>query len=66
VPSELQQLMESVAGADGTGAINYTEFLAASLDRRAYLREDVCWTAFSVFDLDGDGRISVEDLPRLQ
>jgi calcium-dependent protein kinase len=67
VPNELRQIMASVSAdcANSSGAINYTEFLAATLDRRTFLHEDMCWTAFSVFDLDGDGRISVEDLQKL-
>merc|ERR1719401_818077 len=64
VPADLQQIMDGV-DSDGSGAIDYTEFLAATLDRRSYLCEDVCWTAFSVFDLDGDGKISLEELQKV-
>jgi len=64
LPVNLQQIMDGV-DADGSGAIDYTEFLAATLDRKSYLKEDVCWTAFSVFDLDGDGRISKEELQKV-
>lgn len=59
--SDLQSIMEGV-DADGSGVIDYTEFLAATLDTRSYLSEDICWTAFSVFDLDGDGKITQEEL----
>jgi calcium-dependent protein kinase len=64
VPADLQQILDSV-DADGSGTIDYTEFLAATLDRRSYLREDVCWTAFSVFDLAGDGKISLQELKKV-
>jgi calcium-dependent protein kinase len=64
VPADLQQIMDSM-DVDGSGAIDYTEFLAATLDKRAYLRRDVCWTAFSVFDLDGDGKISLAELQKV-
>jgi len=59
--SDLQSIMDGV-DADGSGVIDYTEFLAATLDTRSYLSEDICWTAFSVFDLDGDGKITQEEL----
>ena len=43
--------------SDGSGAIDYTEFLAATLGRQQYLREEICWAAFKVFDRDGSGSI---------
>mmetsp|Transcript_29532 Transcript_29532/g.87641 ORF Transcript_29532/g.87641 Transcript_29532/m.87641 type:complete len:537 (+) Transcript_29532:233-1843(+) len=61
IPPDLQQIMEDV-DADGSGVIDYTEFLAATLDRRMYVQEDVCWAAFRVFDRNGDGQISEEEL----
>merc|ERR1719444_730509 len=53
--------MEDV-DADGSGVIDYTEFLAATLDKAKYLQEDVCWSAFRMFDKNGDGKISAEEL----
>jgi len=64
VPSELQQIMEGL-DSDNSGVIDYTEFLAATVDRRSYLQEDVCRTAFDVFDLDGDGTISQDELKKV-
>lgn len=61
IPPDLQQIMEDV-DSDGSGVIDYTEFLAATLDKKLYLQEDVCWQAFRVFDRDGDGRISREEI----
>ncbi|CAE8598437.1 unnamed protein product, partial [Polarella glacialis] len=48
--------------SDGSGVIDYTEFLAATLDKKAYMQEDVCWSAFRVFDRNGDGTISQDEL----
>jgi calcium-dependent protein kinase len=51
--------------SDGSGAIDYTEFIAASLDKRHYIQEDVCWAAFRVFDLDGNGKITRDELSKV-
>lgn len=61
---DLNAIMEGV-DADGSGLIDYTEFLAASLDKKVYLQRDACWAAFSVFDQDGDGHITLEELKKI-
>jgi len=61
---DLEAVMEGF-DADGSGLIDYTEFLAATLDKKCYLQEDVCYTAFSVFDQDGDGHITLEELKKI-
>lgn len=61
IPPDLQQIMEEV-DSDGSGVIDYTEFLAATLDKKHYMQEDVCWAAFRVFDRNGDGKISQKEL----
>jgi len=58
---ELSNLVRS-SDADGSGAVDYTEFLAATLDREVCLDEKACWLAFNVFDRNGDGRISLSEL----
>ncbi|KEP65149.1 UNVERIFIED_CONTAM: calcium-dependent protein kinase CDPK2B [Hammondia hammondi] len=64
MPSDLDALMNEV-DSDGSGVIDYTEFIAASLDKRQYIQEDVCWAAFRVFDIDNNGRISADELAQL-
>ncbi|KAL8274699.1 hypothetical protein Esti_001414 [Eimeria stiedai] len=50
---------------DGNGTIDYTEFIAASMDHKIYEQESACQNAFRVFDLDGDGKISVDELQKV-
>jgi len=61
IPEDLQKIMEGV-DSDGSGEIDYTEFLAATLDKKQYMQEDVCWQAFRMFDKNGDGSISPDEL----
>lgn len=61
IPDNLKAIL-CEADTDGGGAIEYTEFLAACLDKRSCLREDVVMEAFRVFDQDGSGTISKKEL----
>jgi calcium-dependent protein kinase len=48
--------------SDGSGEIDYTEFIAATLDARTYQTESNMWAAFCVFDKDGDGKITRDEM----
>lgn len=61
VPADLQSIMESI-DCDGSGRIDYTEFLAATIDLRVLLQEDICWSAFRVMDKDNNGKVSKSEL----
>jgi len=61
IPPDLQQILEEV-DSDGSGVIDYTEFLAATLDKKVYMAEDVCWQAFRIFDRNGDGKIDKSEI----
>jgi len=50
---------------DQSGMVDYTEFLAAALDKSRYLNKDLLWKAFNVFDRDGDGHITQAELSKV-
>merc|ERR1712050_738438 len=64
IPPDLKQMMENI-DTDGSGVIDYSEFMAATMDKRRYIQEDVCWQAFKTFDVDGSGNIDKQELMRL-
>lgn len=42
--------------------IKYTEFLAATMDRKLYLNKERLWNLFKYFDVENKEFITVEDL----
>lgn len=67
VTEDVPDLEQIVDGLDlnGTGCVDYTEFLAAAVDRESFLNEDICMKAFNIFDVDGDGKINRHDLRKV-
>jgi len=61
IPENMKELMMNM-DTDGSGSIDYTEFIAATLDKKQYEQESICWAAFQVFDVDGSGSISQSEL----
>ena len=59
--AELREIWASV-DIDQSGFIDYSEFLAATMDRSVYLQEKKLWEAFVTFDKDGSGKISAQEL----
>ena len=57
----LMQMLHA-ADTDGSGEINYTEFIAATIDANIFMREDYLKTAFDMFDVDGSGTIDTEEV----
>ena len=48
---EILELMKA-ADTDGSGTINYTEFIAATIDAQIFMREENLRAAFQMFDSD--------------
>merc|ERR1719203_518380 len=64
VPADLKEVLQGV-DADSNGSIEYKEFISAGLDKRLYLEQDVCWAAFCLFDKDGNGKISKDEIAQV-
>jgi len=60
-PADLEVILKSL-DTDGSGKIDYTEFIAATMDVQGYNKESILWQAFRVFDKDQDGVITKEEL----
>jgi len=58
---DVQRIFEQL-DVDGSGSIEYTEFLAGMIDQKNYLQEELCWEAFRTFDRDGSGQIDLQEL----
>ncbi|CAN0879295.1 Calcium-dependent protein kinase 2 [Linum grandiflorum] len=59
--SEIYDLMQA-ADINNNGAIDYPEFIAATLHLNKVEREDRLLTTFSYFDKDGSGYITIDEL----
>lgn len=55
-------LLATQLDQDGSGEIDYTEFLAAAMERKNLVQESAVWAAFKVFDKNDDGKISKREL----
>lgn len=56
---EWEHILENLkeADTDKSGQIDYTEFIAATLDSQVYMKEEYLKAAFDMFDKDGSGEI---------
>eukprot|EP00930_Biecheleria_cincta_P028752 TRINITY_DN20046_c0_g1_i1.p1 TRINITY_DN20046_c0_g1~~TRINITY_DN20046_c0_g1_i1.p1 ORF type:complete len:523 (-),score=91.98 TRINITY_DN20046_c0_g1_i1:910-2478(-) len=61
VPEDVHDLLSSL-DVNGDREISYSEFVAATMNQRFYTTPNTCWSAFSVFDADGNGSISREEI----
>ena len=61
---DIEALFKSI-DTDKSGAINYTEFLASTMDHKLYMKEEKLYEAFKAFDKDGSGKISTEEVKQI-
>lgn len=67
-PSEAAKAVNEImahADTDGNGFMSYTEFLRASIDLKAVLTEKLLEEVFSVFDRDGNGTITSQEIMKV-
>ena len=60
----IEEIFKSI-DTDGSGSIEYTEFISASLDKSLYLKKEKLREAFSLFDVDHSGKISNEEIAKV-
>ena len=58
---EVFELFKTI-DSDKNGRIDYTEFLASTLQKKSYLRKERLYEAFSMFDKNNNERISKQEL----
>ena len=52
----------AAADTDGSGQIEYTEFISATMDTQIFLKDEYLRTAFNMFDKDGSGTIDNQEV----
>ena len=57
----LMKLLKA-ADTDHSGQIDYTEFIAATLDAQVFMRNDYLRSAFDMFDKDKSGKIDIDEI----
>lgn len=61
LPIDMEKIIDE-CDIDGNGFIDYSEFLTATLNWQNCLSKDRLKAAFKSYDLDGNGKISVNEL----
>jgi calcium-dependent protein kinase len=57
--NDYEVILENLKAADtdNSGTIDYTEFIAATLDSQVFMKEEYLKATFNMFDKDGSGKI---------
>lgn len=63
INEETEHLMRDL-DYNGDGEINFSEFVAATIDWEAYMTTENLWVAFDHFDTDGDGQITPKTISK--
>merc|ERR1711981_276950 len=58
---EMEETMKDLDN-DGSGLIDYSEFLAATMSRHVYMEYDYVWQVFKNFDVSNTGKLTPDDL----
>jgi calcium-dependent protein kinase len=61
---EVDEMFEKV-DADGSGEIDYSEFVVATMNEKNLLSNNKLQTAFKMFDKDGGGSISTDEIKQV-
>ena len=61
---EADYIMKNV-DFDENGYIEFSEFVTAGMDKRKMLSQDRLKAAFKIFDINGDGSISMQEVKTL-
>lgn len=61
---DVEEIFRSI-DTDKSGVINYTEFIASTMDQKIYLKEEKLYEAFKTFDKDGSGKISTDEVKQI-
>lgn len=59
--TEVENLIRSLDQTE-EGHLNYSDFLAATLDKKLLHNKDALWLAFKSFDIDNEGAITKDKL----
>ena len=62
IDEEDWEKMVNAMDTDGDGKIDYTEFITAAYNRELLLSQQNLQIAFKMFDQDGDGTLSMDEL----
>mmetsp|Transcript_17241 Transcript_17241/g.15131 ORF Transcript_17241/g.15131 Transcript_17241/m.15131 type:complete len:128 (-) Transcript_17241:140-523(-) len=59
---EIQEIMKTINIENNQTKINYSEFIAATMDKQHYMTRERLWAAFKHFDVDNTNEITAENI----